>query len=187
MAIALLTPKVDFLPRYIAALERHWTPDGDNDRDGAARQLARIQRDPDAFLASLVNPEGRGDPIVLEDGTSVPRLPFVRFWIADGDYVGDLNLRWQRGTSELPPYVLGHIGYAVVPWKRSAGYASAAIRLVMPYARKLGLARLDISMDASNLASRRTAEKAGADLIKIFNAGPEYGDVAACLYRLGLD
>lgn len=187
MAVELLTPNLALLPSYLAALERGWTPNKDDDPDGAKRLLDRIRKDPEAFLASLVNPTGRGEPILLEDGTSVPRLPFTRFWIIDGDYVGDLNLRWQQGTSALPAYVLGHVGYAVVPWKRSAGYASAALRLLMPFARELGLEWLDIAMDTCNMASRRTAEKAGADFVKIFNAGLEYGNVDACLYRLALN
>jgi predicted acetyltransferase len=186
MTIQIISPNMDLLPSYLAALERNWTSNADSDAEGASRLVARIKRDPEAFLASLSNLQGKGSPITLEDGSSVPRIPFVRHWIWDGEYAGDINLRWQPGTSELPSYVLGHVGYAVVPWKRGADYASIAIRLLMPVARGLNLDWLDISMDAANIASRRTAEKAGATLIKTFDAGPEYGGVDACLYRISL-
>ncbi|WP_293931631.1 GNAT family N-acetyltransferase [Iodobacter sp.] len=184
MPVKLVTPNLTLLPSYLAALERYWTPNHDRDPAGARQLLDAILRDPATFLASLSNPEGKGSPIVLEDGTAVPRLPFTRYWISDGEYAGEINLRWQLGTSELPAYCLGHIGYAVVPWKRNAGYASLAIRQLLPIAHKFDLKWLDISMAANNIASRRTAEKAGAILIKEFNAGAEYGNVDALLYQL---
>lgn len=184
MPVALVTPDAVLLPGYLAALERHWTSDADDDPDGAARLITQIRRDPTAFLASLSNPEGAGAPIVLDDGTQVARLPWLRYWISDGEYAGDMNLRWQPGTAELPPYCLGHVGYAVVPWKRGAGYASQALMQLPPIARRFGLPWLDISMDSSNTASRRTAERGGAVLIREFNAGAEYGEVEAVCYRL---
>ena len=54
----------------------------------------------------------------------------------DGEFCGSIGFRWQPGTSTLPPYVLGHIGYAVVPWKRGRGYATQALALLLPEARK---------------------------------------------------
>jgi predicted acetyltransferase len=184
MTVKLVTPNEALLPSYIAALERNWTPSNDSASAGARQLLDSILRNPAAFLASLSNPEGKGRPVVLEDGTAVPRLPSCRYWISDGEYAGEINLRWQLGTSELPDYCLGHIGYAVVPWKRSAGYASLAIRQLLPIAHQLDLKWLDISMEANNIASRRSAEKAGAMFIKEFNAGAEYGNVDALLYQL---
>jgi predicted acetyltransferase len=36
-------------------------------------------------------------------------------WILDGDVSGAIGFRWQAGTADLPAYVLGHIGFSVVP------------------------------------------------------------------------
>jgi predicted acetyltransferase len=184
--IALRVPDATLLPSYVAALERSWTHNADHDPDDAGRQLASIQRDPAAFLASLQDPEALGPPVELNDGTRVPRLPRARFWMSDGEFVGDLSLRWQKGSSELPPYCLGHVGYSVVPWKRGAGYAAQAIVQLAPLARRLGLRWIDISMAVSNQASRRTAENAGATFVRQFNAGPEGDHQEALLFRLAL-
>lgn len=76
----------------------------------------------------------------------MPRLPGFRRWIWDGEVAGSIGLRWQRGTAELPPHVLGHIGYAVMPWKRRRGHATEAVRLMLGEARALGLPFVEITV-----------------------------------------
>jgi predicted acetyltransferase len=186
MPITLLTPNLALLPSYIAALERNWTRDNDHDPAGAAAQLARIQQDADAFLASLSDFHGSGPLVALNDGSKVPRLPRARYWISDGEFAGDLSLRWQKGTSDLPAYCLGHLGYAVVPWKRGGNYASQAILQLAPLAQGLGLSWLDIAMGIDNRASRCVAENAGAIFLRQFNAGPEADNQEALLFRLNI-
>lgn len=123
----LVWPSQEHLSSYIAALERGWSPN--NLRPEAGREeLVLIQADPERFLASLVDPEAKGPPVALPDGGTVPRLPGYRRWMWDGEFCGSIQLRWQPGTNALPEYCLGHIGYAVVPWKSGRGYARTALR-----------------------------------------------------------
>ena len=42
-----------------------------------------------------------------------------------GNSAGASGCAGSAGTEALPPYCLGHIGYAVVPWKQRRGYADA--------------------------------------------------------------
>jgi predicted acetyltransferase len=182
-AVRLLVPDASTLQQYLKALSANWTPDSDNDPDGARALRDRIEADPAAYLNSLRNPGANGPPVALEDGRLVPRLAHVRYWISDGSYCGDINLRWQREANELPPYCDGHVGYAVVPWKRRQGHATGALRALAQIAPNFGLKWLDIAMDAENVASIRVAEAAGAVLVEEYVA-VERGGAPARRYRL---
>jgi predicted acetyltransferase len=151
----LVWPSRDYLPSYVAALERGWSPDNLRGPVATQEQLARIAADTDGFLSSLVDREGRGSPITLPDGTVVPRLPGYQRWLWDGEFCGSIGFRWQPGTEALPPYCLGHIGYAVVPWKQRRGYATQALREILLDAKAKGLHYVEITTRPDNVASQR--------------------------------
>ena len=137
-----------------------------------------IAGNPADFVAALDDREGKRPPITLPDGSTVRRLPGFRRWMWDdgfcGGFCGNVNFRWQPGTSDLPEYVLGHLGYAVVPWKQRRGYATQALALMLPEARKLGLAHIDLTTDPDNLASQKVITANGGVFIERF-AAPGYG------------
>jgi RimJ/RimL family protein N-acetyltransferase len=60
------------------------------------------------------------------------------------------------------PHRTAAIGYWVAPWARGHGAAARAAALLGRWAlRTLGLQRVTIDADATNIASRRAAERAG--------------------------
>ena len=183
MSLTLLWPSREYLPGYVAALERGWSPD--NLRSEVAREhLERISADADAFLASLVDKDATGDPIRLPDGVVVPRLPGYHRWMWDGEFCGSINFRWQPGTEALPPHCLGHIGYAVVPWKQRRGYATIALREMIKEARKERLRYVEIVTDPTNVASQRVVEANGGMLVERFIKPQAYGSRPGLRYRI---
>lgn len=182
----LVWPAERYLASYVGALERGWSPD--NLRPQAGRdELERITRDPAGFLAGQVDREAKGPPVVLPDGRTVPRLPGYHRWMWDGEFCGVIGFRWQPGTTELPPHCLGHIGYSVVPWKQRRGYATQALRELLPEARKEGLAYVELTTDADNVASRRVIEANGGELVERFFKPAGYGGAESLRFRIMLD
>jgi predicted acetyltransferase len=185
MSVELVWPSHEYLPRYIHALERGWSPDNLRP-EASAEHLHRIAAGADAFLAQQVDRDAKGPAITLAGGAVVPRLPGFSMWMWDGDFCGSIGFRWQRGTEELPPYCLGHIGYSVVPWKRNRGYATRALQLLLPFARAEGLGYVELTTDASNLASRRVIEANGGVVVEKFSKPAEYGGAESLRFRIAL-
>jgi predicted acetyltransferase len=184
--VDLVRPAIAYLDSYVDALRRDWSHDNVRGVASAHDELREIARDPVEFLESLTDPEAKGPPIILPDGSLVPRLPGIRLWIWDGEFCGSIGLRWQQGTTDLPPYCLGHIGYSVVPWKGCRGYATRALGLVLPMARDRGLAHVDLTTDPDNIASQRVILANGGIPQGRFCKGEPYGDREGLLFRIYL-
>jgi predicted acetyltransferase len=179
--VKILKPSAGMLPAYIEALERGWNPDNVRGRAGAADHLSRISEDAAAFLATLDDEEAKGPDYKMPDGTMSKRLPgFV------GTFCGVIGFRWQKGTSELPPHVLGHIGYTVVEWKRGRGYATEALRLLLPEARARGLTYVELTTDPDNIPSHKVITANGGKLLKREQKPAAYGGGDSLRWRIDL-
>jgi predicted acetyltransferase len=188
MELCLVTPDLSRLPAFVAAIERGWSPDNVSGEPGRLAILRRVAGDPERFLAAAEDPEGRAGPITLPDGRQVERLPGLQRWLWDGEFCGALGLRWTRGgAAELPAHVLGHAGYAVVPWKRGRGYATAGLRLLLPLAAAQGLPYIELTTDPDNIPSQRVILANGGRLLGKFIKPEAYGATEGLRFRIDLD
>lgn len=183
--IELQTPALDRLPHYVDALERGWHPDHLRGQLATDEQLADIARDAPGFVARQTQATAQ-DLVTLPDGSQVPRIAGVQLWIWDGEFCGRIGLRWQPGTAELPAHVLGHVGYAVVPWKRRLGCATAALAQVLPRARELGLPWIDLTCDPDNLGSQKVITANGGEFVEAFRRPASFGATPALRFRIRL-
>ncbi|NOG72973.1 GNAT family N-acetyltransferase [Roseicella sp. DB1501] len=186
MPTRLVRPAPEHLPAYLEALDRGWSPDNARPAETARAEREAIARDPAAFLAGLDDPEARGAPVTLPDGSTRPRLPGFRRWIWDAGFCGSIGLRWQPGTPDLPSHVLGHIGYAVVPWRRGEGQASRALGLMLREAAPLGLPWVELTTDPDNLASIAVITRNGGILVGRFEKDAAYGGAPGLRFRIAL-
>lgn len=119
----------------------------------------------------------------------VPTYYFRMVHLETDAAVGAINLR-VGSTPHLQLYA-GHIGYAVDPTRRGHRYAARSVRLLVPVARQLQFEVLWITCDPENIASRRTAELAGAQFVEIIDVPAhciihQAGHKTKCRYRLTL-
>ena len=190
-AMELVVPALDRLDQYAAALRRggFWA-DNIRREESAREELAKIAADPAAFVASLDDRAAKAGPVILPDGSQVARLPGYRRWMWDdgdgGGFCGSIAFRWQPGTSALPPYVLGHIGYIVVPWQRGRGHATRALALLLEDARRERLDHVTLTTDPDNEPSQKVIVANGGVLVERFNSGPAYGNHDHLHWRIAL-
>ena len=103
--------------------------------------------------------------------------------------VGRLGFR--VGTTHAIEQYAGHLGYEVSPAFRGHRLAERSCRLILPLARRHGFQELWITCNPDNLASRRTCERLGAELIEIVDV-PHDSEIFApgserkCRYLLSL-
>jgi predicted acetyltransferase len=186
LALNLIWPSLALVPSYVDALKRGWSPESERGAAATEETLAAIERDAAAYVSGLVDRDATGADIPLPDGTSVRRLPGYVRWLWDGEFCGLIGFRWQRGTEALPAYCLGHIGYTVVPWKQRRGYATEALRLLLPDAKAEGLRYVEITTDVGNAASQRVIEANGGVLVARFTKPPSHGGAEALRFRIAL-
>jgi tagatose 1,6-diphosphate aldolase len=122
----------------------------------------------------------------------VPTYHFRMVHAATAEELGMIRLR----VGSLHPLDMhhletyhGHIGYGVHAPHRGHRYAARSVRLLVPFARSLGIDPLWITCDPENAASRRTLELAGAQFVEIVNVPEDSfifqnGHPRKCRYRL---
>jgi len=85
-------------------------------------------------------------------------VPYDTYWLVrDGTVPGTIRLR-HRLNADLENEG-GHIGYDVRPTERGKGYATLTLARVLDEARRMGLQRVLLTCDKSNVASQRVIRK----------------------------
>jgi predicted acetyltransferase len=94
-------------------------------------------------------------------------------WVAvDGRLVGFLSIRHE--LNDFLRELGGHIGYAIRPAERGKGYATAATALALDECRRLGIARVLVTCDETNVASATVIERNGGVLEDVRGAKRRY-------------
>lgn len=183
----LLRPGMRHLPSYIQATLQMSKDQTEPFFKMYERELAEIESDPEKFISLMDDLKAERPPVELPNGTIIPRIPSITRWMWDGEICGSAQLRWLPGTTDLPPYCLGHISYAVFPWKRRNGYASKSLASLLPYAQELGMSFVEIVADVENVISQQVILSNGGVLFEEFTKTVLSGGGQAYRYRISLE
>ena len=99
-------------------------------------------------------------------------LPFYYYDICVSDIaVGKISVRIGNNYHS---YYNGNIGYEIDKEYRGNNYSLKACKLMLQIAKAHGMNELILTCDESNVASYKTIEKLGADLIEIVKPPKDY-------------
>lgn len=178
--------------------------------EGVLRQYITISNCPrDVAVYSVLNQDVFNTPTVINykqiqtttDGEiqlvcrrmlrAVPEKNYVANYIFDIKFYKGLfnigKLHFKVGFNKSV-YYSGHIGYRVYQEYRGNSYSAKACLLIKNIAKRLGFKNVLITNNPNNIASRRTCEKIGADLIRIVDIPQQHelyqsGERKTCIYQ----
>lgn len=88
-------------------------------------------------------------------GTSVPSTTYFAIRESDDKLVGVIDLRHHIDHPILGTWG-GHCGYSVRPSERGKGYAKEMLRLNIQNAKRMGISKLLVVCNETNIASEKT-------------------------------
>lgn len=165
----LVPPSSAYRPSFLEALLEYQKEYGETGNDRLKRYAnlnhGHLNRDGtfEQFLETLRS-QVRGE------GLPEGYIPNSVFWLVEGDeFIGWVDIRHRLTTQLLQ--IGGHIGYDVRPSQRGKGYGKLALKLALEKARQLGIEKILVTCDISNIPSKRVIETNGG----VFESEAEAG------------
>ncbi|KKW19740.1 MAG: GCN5-related N-acetyltransferase [Parcubacteria group bacterium GW2011_GWA2_51_10] len=154
----LVLPSAEYKNSFIEAVKEFKADQINSTRYKTYRALSIVELEKD-FESYVEFKRGRAKDEKLPPG----RVPATDFWLVDGnEFIGRISIRHRLTPELLASH--GHIGYDIRPSKRGQGYGNKILELALPKAKELGINRVLITCDATNVASRKIIEKNGGVL-----------------------
>lgn len=149
----LVLPTVKYKDSFLEALQEYSQETHDDRLDLLSLNPEELRDDFGSYVTRLLEES---------DGKHLPKgyVPQSTYWLIDGDtFVGRASVR-QMLTPELLR-IGGHIGYDVRPSKRKMGYGKEILKLALPKAKELGIAKILVTCDETNIGSKKIIEANG--------------------------
>jgi predicted acetyltransferase len=149
----LVLPSEKYKDDFIQAVKEYHSVDSQDRKDIYALKVEDLEKDFASYVKLLHDrAEGRN----LPEGY----VPDTTYWLIDnGKFIGRVSFR--HTLTESLRKVGGHIGYDIRPSKRNKGYGKKMLALALQKARQLGLHKVLITCDETNIASKKIIEANG--------------------------
>ncbi|MBU0766936.1 GNAT family N-acetyltransferase [Patescibacteria group bacterium] len=90
-------------------------------------------------------------------------VPASTFWLIDNNqFIGEVTIRHE--LTEYLRNVGGHIGYWIRPSERKKGYGTVILKLALEKAKEIGLKKILVTCDETNIGSKKIIEANGGAL-----------------------
>jgi predicted acetyltransferase len=156
--VRLIIPSEKYYSSYQIALKEFH----DEGRDLEYRGLKKGE--------SFADFVGRLENFKLGKGLPESYVPETILWLVDdNDYIGEASIRHSLTDSLLKWG--GHIGYFIRPSKRQMGYGKEILKLALKEAKKLGISKVLVTCDETNIGSYKIIEANGGILENAFEMG----------------
>ena len=154
----LVLPSAEYKRSFIEAVTEYQREGGSDDRSRryGGLSVSELESDFDTYVE-----HERSHAL----GQNLPEgyVPETTYWLVDGgEFIGRVSIR-HRLTEHLQK-IGGLIGYDIRPSKRKNGYGTKILQLALPRAKDIGLSKVLVTCDATNVGSRRIIEKNGGIL-----------------------
>ncbi len=148
-------PSVSLKDSYLSTLEEY-SREGKNLDEGVREIKEEFGGDFAKYIQHLKD-ESQGKN--MKPG----RVSQTTYWIVDKDgYAGRISIRHKLNDNLIK--LGGHIGYGIRPSKRRLGYGKKALELALPKARALGIKKVLLTCNSTNIGSKKIIETNGGIL-----------------------
>lgn len=159
----LIKPSVQYKDSYIKAVEEYQAVDSDDRKDIYQLKTDDLKKDFAGYVERLLSES---------EGKNLPEgyVPQTTYWFIDnGEFIGRVAIR-----HSLTDHLLkegGHIGYDIRPSKRNKGYGKKILELALPKTKELGINKVLVTCNETNIASKKIIEANGGVLENRFDLG----------------
>ena len=159
----LIVPSVKYNDSFIQAVKEYQSVDADDRKDIFELKVEELQSDFSSYIANLLSES---------EGKNLPEgyVPQTTYWLIDnGEFIGRVSIR-----HTLTEHLLkegGHIGYDISPSKRNKGYGRKILELSLLKAKELGIDKVLVTCNETNLASKKIIEANGGILENALDMG----------------
>ena len=149
----LIRPNFKYKESFLKALHEYHQVDANDRLDIYELSVKELHTDFSKYLKQLLEES---------EGKHLPKgyVPQTTYWLVDGnEFIGRASIR-----HTLTEHLLregGHIGYDIRPSKRGMGYGKNLLELALSEAKALGITKVLVTCNETNLGSKKIIEANG--------------------------
>jgi predicted acetyltransferase len=148
----LVKPNTTYKQSLLEAL-KEFKEDGVHARNFMHLEYEELDKNFDSYVQKTLS---------RSSGENLPEgfVPDTILWLVEGDkFIGETSIRHE--LNDRLKKIGGHIGYAIRPSERRKGYGNLILKLSLEETKKLGIDKVLITCEPTNIGSKKIIENNG--------------------------